>query len=180
MVHGTADPSRRSGSSGPSRSPGTSGFTRLAFGLEHVGPEVARPLRHEVLRAGLTRDSAIFPGDEDPMALHVAVRVVGDGAAEDVVSVGMTYPDPPPWEETAERAWRIRGMATRDGLRGRGLGRMVLDALVSHASEHDGSMTWCHARFGAVNFYLRAGFSSVGGAFDDGIALHQSMWRPLA
>jgi len=70
-------------------------------------------------------------------------------------------------------------MATKDEMRGRGLGTLVLDALIEHARASGGEIIWCHARIGALDFYRRAGFVTIGDAFDDGLALHNSMWRDL-
>jgi ribosomal protein S18 acetylase RimI-like enzyme len=70
-------------------------------------------------------------------------------------------------------------MATSERYRGHGLGRRVLDALVAHATEHDASLLWCHARIGALDFYRDSGFVTIGERFDDGVAIHQSMWRIL-
>ena len=70
-------------------------------------------------------------------------------------------------------------MATKEGFRGQELGRHVLDALVAHAVGHGGTFIWCHARIGALDFYQHAGFVTIGDVFDDGVALHQSMWRAL-
>lgn len=120
--------------------------------------------------------SARFPGDDHPLAAHVAAL---DGPDRTVVAVGSVYPDPPPWAPGDAGAWRIRGMATREGWRHRGLGAEVLAALLAHAGRHGGTMVWCHARVGARPFYRRHGFVALGDPFDDGVAVHQSMWRAL-
>jgi len=146
-----------------------------ALRLEHVSATEVRPLRNEVLRPGQPLSSTHFDGDDHPLAAHVAIRL---GETE-IVSVGSVFPDSPPWEPESEGAWRIRGMATKDRVRGRGLGRRVLHALIEHASDHGGTLVWCHARVGAIDFYGEAGFATLGEVFDDGVALHQSMWRLL-
>ena len=138
-----------------------------------------RPLRHEVLRPGLPEGSTRFRGDDHPLALHVAVRAVTAGRTDDVLSVGTVFPDPPPWEPGRTDAWRIRGMATKGDFRGQGFGRSVLDALLAHAVDHGGTFVWCHARLGALDFYRHTGFVTIGDVFDDGVAIHQSMWRTL-
>jgi GNAT superfamily N-acetyltransferase len=145
--------------------------------LERVPVEVVRPLRLDVLRAGMPPEAAVFEGDDHPEAAHFDIRRRDTG---DVLSVGTIYPDPPPWDPDRDGAWRIRGMATKDGERGNGYGRDVLDALVHHALERGGTLAWCNARIGATEFYRRAGFVTTGEVFDDGVAVHQAMWRPLS
>ena len=147
--------------------------------VESVSAGVIRPLRHAVLRAGLREDTVRFRGDGHPLVLHVAVRIVTNDREGEVVAVGTIFPDAPPWEPSRVHSWRIRGMATGERHRGHGLGRRVLDALVAHAIDHDATFLWCHARIGALDFYRHAGFVTMGELFDDGIAIHQSMWRTL-
>ena len=73
----------------------------------------------------------------------------------------------------------MRGMATREGLRGRGFGDLVLGALIEHATEGGGLFLWCEARIGAPRFYGRSGFVTEGEAFVlEGIE-HIHMWRDL-
>ncbi len=139
-----------------------------------MAPERVRPLRLAVLRPGHPPDSGVFEGDDHPRVAHVAATVDGE-----VVSVGTVFPDPMPWDEARRDGWRIRGMATADRWRGQGIGAQVLDALVAHAVAGDGTHIWCHAREGAWGFYARAGFEFHGEAFDDGLAVHRSMWRDL-
>ena len=147
------------------------------FQIEHVEAAVVRPLRHEVLRSGLPAVTTEFRGDDHPLAAHIAVSDVESAPPGEIVSVGTVFPNPPPWEWDRRGAWRIRGMATREGLRGLGLGRGVLDGLVEHAITHGGSLVWCHAHVSALAFYHRSGFVPIGGVFDNGVAVHQSMLR---
>ena len=140
-----------------------------------AGAPAVRPLRHEVLRPGAPAGEVVFPGDDHPLAAHVAAS----DSAGNVVAVGSIYPEPPPWDAGAVGAWRIRGMATKKAFRSRGLGSHVLGALVDHAAANGGHLVWCHARRGAWSFYRRAGFVARGEPFDDGFAEHRSMWRRL-
>jgi L-Ala-D/L-Glu epimerase len=159
------------------------------FRLEQVDPERTRELRHQVLRSGMPYETTHFDDDNHPLAAHYALLlprshregdVSEDSVLEElVVAVGTVIPVPPPWDEDAERSWRIRGMATREELRGLGLGHRVLHALVDHAAAHHGTMVWCNARIGALDFYRQAGFVTIGDVFDDGIDVHQSMWRRI-
>ena len=109
-----------------------------------------RPLRALILREAGPPESAVWPGDDDPRAGHYAV-LGEDGAALAVGSVVVEG-----------GGWRVRGMATAPEARGRGLGAVVLAALLEHALEHGGGLVWCNARPRAESLYARAGFVAVG------------------
>ena len=148
---------------------------------------LVRPLRQVVLRPGRPVEESEYPGDDHPLARHVAARLGHHG---EVVSVGSLLPEAPPWpvpglpdeaRSGGGDARRIRGMATREGLRGRGWGRLVLDQLLEAAAAQGAMVVWCNARTGAVPFYRRAGFAAVGEPFDlAGIGEHLAMVRTLA
>ena len=68
-------------------------------------------------------------------------------------------------------------MATREDLRGQGIGARVLEACVGHVAARGGGLLWCNARMPARRFYERAGFTAWGEEFESlGIA-HVVMWR---
>jgi GNAT superfamily N-acetyltransferase len=139
-----------------------------------VDVAVVHPLRMAVLRAGRPPGSSVYAGDDDPCACHVAVF-----AGDDAVSVGSVFPDTAPWAPERADAWRVRGMATREGLRGRGLGHAVLSALIERARANGARFMWCEARIGAPRFYARSGFVTEGEPFVmEGID-HVHMWRDL-
>ena len=69
-------------------------------------------LRHRILRAGLPRDAAIFPCDREPATKHF-------GAFIGEVAVGCATFQFEPYED--QPAWRLRGMATDDKFRGKGI-----------------------------------------------------------
>lgn len=139
-----------------------------------VDVSVVRVLRGEVLRAGRPPEASVMPDDDHPLARHVAVYL-----GDELVSVGSVLPGDPPWAPERRPGWRIRGMATREGFRGRGLGNVVLTDLIDYARDHGGDVIWCNARMGAPRFYARAGFVTHGDVFvTEGID-HIHMWRSL-
>jgi predicted GNAT family N-acyltransferase len=139
-----------------------------------VDVAVVHPLRMAVLRPGRPPGSSVYAGDDDPRARHVAVF-----SGDDAVSVGTVFPDAAPWAPERTEAWRVRGMATAEGLRGRGFGHSVLRALIEHAEVSGGRFLWCEARIGAPRFYERSGFVTEGEPFVlEGID-HIHMWRDL-
>jgi predicted GNAT family N-acyltransferase len=71
-------------------------------------------------------------------------------------------------------------MATVESVRGRGMGRLVLDTLLEHVTRQGGGLVWCAARVGAAAFYQRAGFETRDAPFDlPGIGSHVHMWRTV-
>ncbi|MFZ0172160.1 MAG: GNAT family N-acetyltransferase, partial [Acidimicrobiales bacterium] len=73
--------------------------------------------------------------------------------------------------------WRLRGMATREDLRGRGIGALVLEACVRHVGAQGGGFLWCNARVPARRFYARGGFAEWGEEFESFDVTHVVMWR---
>jgi GNAT superfamily N-acetyltransferase len=148
--------------------------------VELVGAPVVAPLRRAVLRPGRPAPESRYPADDHPDTAHVALRVTDQPQPDGPVAVGTVLPEPPPWEPARSDGWRIRGMATRADLRGHGLGRLVLDALVDHVAARGGGVLWCNARVTATGFYRRAGFVTRGAVFDvPGIGPHHHMWRTV-
>ncbi len=139
-----------------------------------VEVSVVRELRGEVLRAGRPPEASVMPDDDHPLSRHVGVYVDGE-----LVSVGSVLPQVPPWAPDRAPGWRIRGMATREGHRGLGLGNTVLSDLIDYARSMGGTVIWCHARIGARRFYARAGFVPRGEVFVAEGVEHIIMWRPL-
>jgi GNAT superfamily N-acetyltransferase len=131
-----------------------------------VGPIAAQdtwPLRKRVLRPHQEGDAVVLGGDDDPRAAHLGARDA-DGT---IVGIATISPQDCPWAPDRPGAWRLRGMATADGLRGRGVGALVLSAAVRHAHEHGAGLVWCNARVGALAFYARAGFVAAGERYVD-------------
>ncbi|HTT86837.1 MAG TPA: GNAT family N-acetyltransferase [Acidimicrobiales bacterium] len=141
--------------------------------VDFVAAPVTRPLRLEVLRPHRGAQAAVYPGDDDPRAGHVAATEAGT-----VLAVGSVLPEAPAW---APEGWRVRGMATRREHRGRGLGTRVLDLLLGHAAAGGGGIVWCNARTSALGLYRRAGFEGRGEVFEvPEIGPHLVMWRTMA
>ena len=129
-------------------------------------------LRITVLRDG--RADALLGDDE--AALHLGVY---DG--EQLVGTGNVRRDKAAWLPADAVAWRLRGMATDESFRGRGVGALVLDSLVEHCRNEGGTVLWCHARVPAQRFYERAGFVAFAEPWvDPEIGPHVRMQMALA
>jgi len=142
--------------------------------VDFVEPGQVRPLRGEVLRPGRPPGASVLPGDDDPRSRHAAIIL--DGAP---VAVGSILPEAPPWAPERRDSWRLRGMATRDGMRSSGLGSVVIGSLLEHARRENGRFIWCAARIGAQSFYERFGFATRGERFMTEGVEHIYMWRDL-
>jgi GNAT superfamily N-acetyltransferase len=94
----------------------------------------------------------------EELAEHEMERAFAVGAfdGERLVAVGYIGP------EGGADEWRVRGMATEPGSRGRGAGAAVLTALIAHAEANRARRVWCTVRTPARSFYQRAGFRAVG------------------
>ena len=79
----------------------------------------------------------------------------------------------------AQAAGRIGRMAVIQSLRGSGVGRAVLDALMQAAQARGDQEVRLHAQTSAQGFYARAGFVSIGAVFDEAGIEHVEMARPL-
>jgi GNAT superfamily N-acetyltransferase len=128
-----------------------------------IAAEDTWPLRRRVLRPHQEGDAVVLGGDDDPRAAHLGAR----DASGTIVGIATISPQACPWAPDRAGAWRLRGMATADEQRGRGVGALVLGAALRHARERGASLVWCNARVGALVFYGRAGFVAAGERYVD-------------
>ena len=118
-------------------------------------------LRHAVLRQGLPRSQAMFPGDEAPTSRHYGA--FRDGRLWCCATLHASE-----WE--GEPAFQLRGMATAPEARRMGLGRRVMNYieadLLAAAADDVPLLLWCNARVPAVAFYKSIGWAVVSGPFE--------------
>lgn len=116
------------------------------------------PLRHAELRPMLPIDTAHFAGDEHPATWHFGAF---DGSACVGCASFMLN------EFEGEAAYQLRGMATRRDRQRQGLGATLLSEAVATIAAATGVQRfWCNAREGAVGFYEKQGWRTVGEKFD--------------
>lgn len=143
--------------------------------IRRVTPDQTLPLRQKILRPGQPLQELVYPGDLDAESFHVGAHARGTGPddAETLVGVASVYRQP--MEHAGEKglaalagtgAWRLRGMAVDDGLRGEGVGSRLLNACIEHVAASGGRVLWCNARTPAERFYLRHGFVRHGDVFE--------------
>jgi predicted GNAT family N-acyltransferase len=135
------------------------------FTLTTVPAAEVIDLRHRVLRTGRPESEAHYDVDDQASTVHIAA-IDADGT---VIACATFFPEP----FDSAPAWRLRGMATDEAHRGRGLGSAVLRAGITHVASRQGRLLWCNARAPALSLYQRAGFVTVGEEFDvPGIGPH--------
>jgi predicted N-acetyltransferase YhbS len=115
-------------------------------------------LRAHVLRDG---DSAAVrvPDDDLPGAWHLGARHSGA-----LVGVASFYPRPCP-SATDVPAMQLRFMAVDPAMRGRGIGRQLLDHGIGALRKKKTGILWANGRDTALDFYTRLGFTVVGDGF---------------
>lgn len=133
----------------------------------HIRPMTSlevRPLRLEVLRAGMVNQTVHFDGDDDPTTIHLGAF---DQDQNNVgVSTWMQRPFPLAEEH---KALQLRGMATAVNVQGQGIGALLLVAGQSHGREIGAHLIWANARDAALNFYNRHGYITVGEGFIEAV-----------
>jgi GNAT superfamily N-acetyltransferase len=118
-------------------------------------------LRHDVLRHGLPRESAIFPGDDAPTTFHCGAFVVADGRNAGCATLHLST-----WEERP--AYQLRGMATHADFRGCGVGRELMRFVEQNVIDDPSGIRWmwCNARVPAIRFYESVGWHVVSDEFE--------------
>ena len=132
-------------------------------------------VRQKVLRPNLPIETAKFVEDAMPSAIHVVARL---GA--EVVGVASIYCQPEDLSTGAPngKIWRLRGMATTDEVRSKGVGSKILEKTFRAVKDQGGTRLWCNARKAAVPFYQRHGFKIYGDIFEiPGAGPHYVMKR---
>jgi GNAT superfamily N-acetyltransferase len=169
--------------------------------VDQVEPKETYELRQQVLRPHQTVAEMGFERFDRPTTGCFAARTTDTG---EIVSTASAQPEIPPWDAAAplhakhathlpaeipraataaaghanESCWRLRAMATAERVRGQGVGKLVLDAVLEHVASHGGRLLWCNARIRAVPFYERAGFATLGEFWEEPfVGPHIVMWR---
>ena len=119
---------------------------RTLFSVCSVPVEWVYPLRTAVLLEGRP-DSCRFRGDDDASTLHLAVY-----QNERIVAVASVCREALSGS-VSDAEWRLRGIAVEEGLRGYGLGRLLVKLCLDHVQKEGGRLAWCTARESARKFY---------------------------
>jgi YbgC/YbaW family acyl-CoA thioester hydrolase len=126
----------------------------------------ATALRHAVFAAEQGIPAELMTDAADPGAVH-ALALNRFGLP--VASGRLLQPEP--------QVGQIGRMATHAGVRSAGVGRQVLDALLTASRQRGDREVLLHAQTAAVSFYRRAGFEAEGPVYEEAGVSHQTMRR---
>lgn len=79
-----------------------------------------------------------------------------------------------PLNEEPERA-QLMQMAVDTNLQGRGIGKLIVEEMISFAKRNGLSEISCHSRDYAVDFYSKLGFEVYGNSFEEAGIAHNHM-----
>ena len=145
-------------------------MTDTTFQIRRIDAADTRPLRYAILRPNQPFEATVYPLDEEPVTGHFGA-FLGDR----LVGIASVFREARPGQADP-RAWRLRGMATREEERSQGIGGALLHACLDHLRAHGGTTLWFNARTTAAGFYSRFGFVVQGDVFDiEGIGPHVVM-----
>ena len=121
-------------------------------------------LRTAVLRADTPTTDPKYAEDLKPGTIHLGIF------DENKTLIATSTWVINPWQDDpSATAIQLRGMAVATSNQKSGLGKILLDAGVTHATSHSATYIWAKARDSALDFYLRNSFVSVGGGFTEGV-----------
>jgi GNAT superfamily N-acetyltransferase len=123
--------------------------------LRRIPVSEARVLRGRVLTEDGLASRSVYPGDDAPDTLHLGAFVNSRLAAvATVCRESMSVAS-----DSSE--WRLRGMATLEEFRGRGLGKRLAERCVAHAVDGQGTVLWCSARYRNAPVLSFSGFQGT-------------------
>lgn len=128
--------------------------------INTISADDTRGIRRAVLRPGLPAAESVYPGDESPASFHLGAFQSGR-----LVGVATFLLEPCP-VQGRDQDWRLRGMATVEDIRGRGVGSLLLSRGIREATARKGTRLWCNGRTSARRFYERHGMRVVGDEFE--------------
>ena len=142
--------------------------------IKKITAETTFSVRNPVLRPNLDVESCRFEGDNLLSTTHFGFY--DDEKLVGIVSVfEKTNKN---WKEN--RQFQIRGMAVLDDFQKKGIGKKLVQSVISFAIEKEVELIWFNARKNAVPFYEKLGFHVHGTAFEiEGIGTHYIMYRML-
>lgn len=139
--------------------------------IRFAAVEEVLAIRNEVLREGkLTPNECRFPTDEISGAFHLVYDM--DNKPACIASF-----HPQNYGEYQGLSYQLRGMATIEGYRGKGLGNQLVNFAIVYLRGQKVNYLWCNARKNAVGFYKGLGFEVISNEFEvHGIGPHYVMY----
>jgi|SRR5579872_6327953 len=128
--------------------------------IRFIPVEDTLAIRNDILRGGkLTLDQCRFPGDEDEEAFHL-----GYFDNERLVCIATFHLQN--HEKYPGKGYQLRGMATLEAYRGKGIGNQVVNFAIVYLRGQKANYLWCNARKTALKFYIDLGFEVISDEFE--------------
>lgn len=145
------------------------------FEIREITAEETHSLRHQILRPHQPISECVLPGDEDEASFHFGAFL--DDRLVTIASVFEQRESRFDQLVSFRHQFRLRGMATDEEFRGRGLGAAVLRKCIEVSWARGGDVFWCNARVTAVAYYEKMHFHSIPTEFEiPGIGMHRVMY----
>ena len=133
------------------------------YDIREIKADETRSLRQAILRPHQTLAECVYPGDDDPQTFHLGAF---DG--DTLVTITSVYVE----RETrfdvfgTDSQFRLRGMATLEPYRGRGIGGTLLRECLNRSWSAGAKLFWCNARTSASGYYDKMGFRAIPELFE--------------
>ncbi len=131
-------------------------------------------IRNEVLREGrLTLDECRFQTDQIEGSFHL-----GYCDQDELVCVASFHPQQ--YGEYQGTGYQLRGMATLEKYRGKGIGNQLVNFAIVYLRGQKANYIWCNARKKAIKFYQNIGFEIISDEFEvPGIGPHHVLYLKI-
>ena len=129
--------------------------------IKKVKASNIRRIRHRNLRQGKPYSTTSYKRDEEKNTFHLACFL-----NKELISCATFYPQNNKLFPN-EKSYRLRGMATDDKYRKRGIGKKIMIQAFEEIKRKEGTLLWCNARIAAVDFYKKIGLKKNGKELDN-------------
>jgi len=142
--------------------------------IRFIPVEDVLPIRNDILRGGkLTLDECRWSGDEKPESFHLGYYV-----DEKLVCIATFHPST--YKEYQGKAYQLRGMATLEEYRGKGIGNQIVNFAIVYLRGQQANYVWCNARKSALKFYIDLGFEVISDEFElPNIGPHRALYLKI-
>ncbi len=135
-----------------------------------------KPLRERwLVEPGLLSEVEL-PLDKGRTAHHLGAIMKGK-----TFGIATLHHEPRP-AMVEPKAWRLRALAVAPGLRGEGIGRLLVQSASRHVARNHGTLLWANVPVDVVDFYTKVGFEVAGDPFEgpDHGPQHRVLMKPKA
>lgn len=127
--------------------------------IKFIPVEETLLMRNEILREGkLSLDECRFPSDLLPGAFHL-----GYYQHRELACIASFHPQT--YGDFGGAGFQLRGMATTEKYRGKGIGNQLLNFAIVYLKGQKANYLWCNARETALRFYQNVGFEVISDRF---------------